>query len=133
MDIWAEYEERMKQQERFRNLTIKEQLNELQCQTQENDVVIGKIFVKNPPAFENRHQLKSMLGNASLVKEVTVGGQGDTTIELIFAVNNLLIGVAYFAYWRAPFSMIKECKVYRFQKTKSLKELDLDNVKRSLF
>ena len=61
MDIWAEYEERMKQQERFRQLTIKEQLAELQNKTDKSDCIIGEIYLQKQ-FFElnNRQENKNI-------------------------------------------------------------------------
>ena len=74
-----------------------------------------------------------MFGKATLVDEFVIGGQGDTTIELIFAVDNLLIGVVYFAFWRGSFSMHNDCAVYRLSKNESLESLDKNKIKKALF
>ena len=127
---WKEYEI---QQEKIKKMPITEQLKLLQAETQECDVIIGTIYIQNPPAVENRYQLKKLFGNALLVEEYGVPGQRDMELNLIFSVGNLLIGVNYFAYWTSSFSMGHECKVYRFSKNQSLKSLDMEKVKKMLF
>ena len=89
----------IEEQKKFKKLPISQQLKLLQAEAQECDTIIGKIYVQNPPTFENRNQLRTLFEKATLVDEFVIGGQGDTTIELIFAVDNLLIGVVYFAFW----------------------------------
>ena len=128
--LWKEYVMRA---EKKKQMPIRQQLDLLQAETQECDAIIGKIYIQNPPNIENRYQLKKLLGNASLVEEYAIGGQGDNELHLIFAVNNLLIGIAYFAYWNSPFRMKDGCKVYRFNKSKSLKSLDFAKIKNALF
>jgi hypothetical protein len=127
---WDKY---IEEQKKFKKLPISQQLKLLQAEAQECDTIIGKIYVQNPPTFENRNQLKTLFGKATLVDEFVIGGQGDTTIELIFAVDNLLIGVVYFAFWRGSFSMHNDCAVYRLSKNESLESLDKNKIKKALF
>lgn len=127
---WDQYVEK---QAYFRQLTIKEQLDALQKETQEYDKVIGEIYIQNPPGFSDRNQLNGLLKNAKLIEEFSVIGQGDTEINLIFSVNNLFIGVTYFAFWRGSFSMNKVCKVYRALKNPSGKSPDMNKIKKALF
>ena len=127
---WDKY---IEEQKKFKKLPISQQLKLLQAEAQECDTIIGKIYVQNPPTFENRNQLRTLFGKATLVDEFVIGGQGDTTIELIFAVDNLLIGVVYFAFWRGSFSMHNDCAVYRLSKNESLKSLDKNKIKKALF
>ena len=127
---WKEY---AIQKEKIKQMPITEQLKLLQAETQECDAIIGNIYIQNPPAVENRHQLKKLFGNALLVEEYGVPGQGDNELHLIFSAGNLLIGVTYFAHWNCPFSMKQECKVYRFSKYQSLKSLNKEKVKKVLF
>lgn len=127
---WDKY---IEEQKKFKKLPISQQLKLLQAEAQECDTIIGKIYVQNPPTFENRNQLRTLFGKATLVDEFVIGGQGDTTIELIFAVDNLLIGVVYFAFWRGSFSMHNDCAVYRLSKNESLESLDKNKIKKALF
>ena len=127
---WDKY---IEEQKKFKKLPISQQLKLLQAEAQECDTIIGKIYVQNPPTFENRNQLRTLFGKATLVDEFVLGGQGDTTIELIFAVDNLLIGVVYFAFWRGSFSMNNDCAVYRLSKNESLESLDKNKIKNALF
>ena len=127
---WDKY---IEEQKKFKKLPISQQLKLLQAGAQECDTIIGKIYVQNPPTFENRNQLRTLFGKATLVDEFVIGGQGDTTIELIFAVDNLLIGVVYFAFWRGSFSMHNDCAVYRLSKNESLESLDKNKIKKALF
>ena len=127
---WDKY---IEEQKKFKKLPISQQLKLLQAEAQECDTIIGKIYVQNPPTFENRNQLWTLFGKATLVDEFVIGGQGDTTIELIFAVDNLLIGVVYFAFWRGSFSMHNDCAVYRLSKNESLDSLDKNKIKKALF
>ena len=123
----------IEEQKKFKKLPISQQLKLLQAEAQECDTIIGKIYVQNPPTFENRNQLRTLFEKATLVDEFVIGGQGDTTIELIFAVDNLLIGVVYFAFWRGSFSMHNDCAVYRLSKNESLESLDKNKIKKALF
>ena len=127
---WDKY---IEEQKKFKKLPISQQLKLLQAEAQECDTIIGKIYVQNPPTFENRNQFRTLFGKATLVDEFVIGGQGDTTIELIFAVDNLLIGVVYFAFWRGSFSMHNDCAVYRLSKNESLESLDKNKIKKALF
>ena len=127
---WDKY---IEEQKKFKKLPISQQLKLLQAEAQECDTIIGKIYVQNPPTFENRNQLRTLFGKATLVDEFVIGGQGDTTIELIFAVDNLLIGVVYFAFWQGSFSMHNDCAVYRLSKNESLESLDKNKIKKALF
>jgi len=127
---WDKY---IEEQKKFKKLPISQQLKLLQAEAQECDTIIGKIYVQNPPTFENRNQLRTLFGKATLVDEFVIGGQGDTTIELVFAVDNLLIGVVYFAFWRGSFSMHNDCAVYRLSKNESLESLDKNKIKKALF
>ena len=127
---WDKY---IEEQKKFKKLPISQQLKLLQAEAQECDTIIGKIYVQNPPTFENRNQLRTLFGKATLVDEFVIGGQGDTTIELIFAVDNLLMGVVYFAFWRGSFSMHNDCAVYRLSKNESLESLDKNKIKKALF
>ena len=127
---WDKY---IEEQKKFKKLPISQQLKLLQAEAQECDTIIGKIYVQNPPTFENRNQLRTLFGKATLVDEFVIGGQGDTTIELIFAVDNLLIGVVYFAFWRGSFSMHNDCAVYRLSKNESIESLDKNKIKKALF
>ena len=60
-------------------------------------------------------------------------GKGDNEVDLIFSKNNLLIGVRYFAYWRSPLALIRECSVYRLSEDKSIDSLDLNEIKKAIF
>ena len=128
-----EWDKHIEEQKKFKKLPVSQQLKLLQAEAQECDTIIGKIYVQNPPTFENRNQLRTLFGKATLVDEFVIGGQGDTTIELIFAVDNLLIGVVYFAFWRGSFSMHNDCAVYRLSKNESLESLDKNKIKKALF
>ena len=133
MDVWSNYRERINKQKRFKQLSIKEQLDELQKETHDYNKVIGAIYVQNPPEFKDRNQLSSLLDNAELIEEMISGGQGDSGVELLFSKNNLLIGATYFAYYGNPLSLIQECNVYRFSENESLDNLDLNKIKKEIF
>ena len=132
-DVIEVYKEWAEKQAHFRKLTIQEQLEELQKEALTDNKIIGEIYIQDPPDFNDRDRLSSMLGDAKLIETFGIAGQGDNEINLMFARNNLLIGVKYFAYWRAPLTAVKECKVYRFPKGTPIKKLNLDRIKNMLF
>ena len=130
---WDKFMEHLREQEELKKLPVSQQLKQLAANTEESDAVIGTIYVQNPPEFSDRKILNKLLENALLIEECAVMGQGDNELNMLFAVGNLLIGVKYFAYWGSPLSMIRECKVYRFSKEKSLANIDLNEIKEHLF
>ncbi len=126
------YEEYLDRLDQFKQLPVKQQLNRLASDTEACDKVIGKIYVQNPPAFDEKEKLNKLLGDALLIEEYAVMGQGDSEFHLLFAVGQLLIGVKYFAYWGNPLSMVDGCDVYRFSKDKTIADLDLKEIKKAV-
>lgn len=109
-----------------------QQLKQIAADTDACDKVIGKLYVQNPPTFADRAKLANLFGNALLLEEYAVMGQGDNEMNLLFVVDNLLIGVKYFAYWGNPLSMVDGCDVYRFSKDKTIADLDLKEIKKAV-
>ena len=135
MDIWAEYEERMKQQERFRQLTIKEQLAELENKTDKSDCIIGEIhlqkqFFELNNRQENKNILSGLLGTMKCVKDYGVMGMGDVEYRWLFEKDNLLVGICGLSYRGGSILVGGNYKVYRFSKKSTA---NIDDVEKLLF
>ena len=135
MDIWAEYEERMKQQERFRQLTIKEQLTELKNKTDKSDCIIGEIYLQEQffelnNRQENKNILSELLGAMKCVKDYGVMGMGDVEYRWLFEKDNLLIGICGLSNRGGPILVAGNYKVYRFSKENAT---NIDDVEKLLF
>ena len=124
--------------ERFRKLTIEEQLNELENSNSKVDAVIGEIYIKETLFLKltdrlgNIEILSNLLNNAKCIKDYGIGGMGDVECRWLFAKNNLLIGVCATSFYGGPLLVAGGYKVYRFSNQQQL-NLNFENIEHLLF
>ena len=135
MDKFAEY---LEQREKFRNLTLDEQIDFLEKSTDKNDIVIGEIYINRiflelKDREQNKRTLSNLFEKATIVKDYGSMGMGDVEYRWILAVRNLLIGVFGISNYGGPLLVGGNYKVYRFDKTQKTTDLDIEKIEPLLF
>ncbi len=127
------------QREKFRNLTLKEQLKSLEESTGENNLIIGQIYIKEKRFLkltdreQNKTALAALFEKAEIVKDYGSMGMGDVEYRWIIAVRNLLIGVFGIAHYGGPLLVGGNYNVYRFDQTLQISDLNIADIERLLF
>lgn len=129
----------LEQREKFRNLTLKEQLKSLEESTGENNLIIGQIYIKEKLFLEltdreqNKTALAELFEKAEIVKDYGFMGMGDVEYRWIIAVRNLLIGVFGIAHYGGSLLVSGNYNVYRFDQTLQISDLNIADIERLLF
>ena len=123
---------------RFRDLTIEEQICELENKVDKTDTIVGEIYFKENLFLEltdrsqNIEILSNLLCNAKCIKDYGFGGMGDVEFRWLFAKNNLLIGINATSFYGGPLLVAGNYKVYRFNSQQEL-TINYENVENLLF
>ena len=130
---WKQLEEKA----RFKELSIEEQLDELENKSNKTNDIIGEIYIKSlmledSSKEKNTEILSALLNNAECIKFRGYMGMGDCEFRWLFEKNNLLIALSGISYRGGPILVGGNYKVYRFDDGE-LSERDYETLEQKLY